>query len=62
MNNNTDAKNSAPDGGERMRRVQKNALPKRKMIVQRVGGIDRPFLICVILQKMKTRVLQPPLL
>ena len=31
------------------RRVNKNALPKRKMIVERVGGVDRPFLICIIL-------------
>lgn len=31
------------------RRVNKRALPKRKMIVQKVGGVDRPFLICIIL-------------
>ncbi|MBE6680975.1 MAG: cell division protein FtsW [Ruminococcaceae bacterium] len=36
-------------GNEKVKRVQKNALPKRKMIVQKVGGVDRPFLICVIL-------------
>lgn len=34
---------------EKVKRVQKNALPKRKMIVQKVGGVDRPFLICIIL-------------
>ncbi len=31
------------------RRVNRRALPKRKMIVQKVGGVDRPFLICIIL-------------
>lgn len=35
--------------GIRNKRVSKNALPKRKMIVQKVGGVDRPFLICIIL-------------
>lgn len=34
---------------EKIKRARKNALPKRKMIVQKVGGVDRPFLICVIL-------------
>ena len=37
------------ENGDKIKRVRKNALPKRKMIVQRVGGVDRPFLICVIL-------------
>ena len=49
MNNNTDSKDFAAENGERIRKVQKKALPRRKMIVQKVGGIDRPFLICVIL-------------
>ena len=45
MNNNT--QDRYDDG--KMKRVRQNALPKRKMIVQKVGGVDRPFLICVIL-------------
>ena len=39
----------AGGNGTKNRRVSKNALPKRKMIVQKVGGVDRPFLICIIL-------------
>ena len=34
---------------ERRKKIQRNAQPRRKMIVQKVGGVDRPFLICVIL-------------
>ncbi len=31
------------------KRVERKAQPKRRILVQRVGGVDRPFLICVIL-------------
>ena len=46
MNNN---QSNTRDFEARQKRVQRNAQPKRKMIVQKVGGVDRPFLICVIL-------------
>ncbi|MBO4950427.1 MAG: cell division protein FtsW [Clostridia bacterium] len=49
MNNNGNVRRENGVNDEKIRRVQKNALPRRKMIVQKVGGIDRPFLICVIL-------------
>ncbi|MBQ7399413.1 MAG: cell division protein FtsW [Clostridia bacterium] len=49
MNNSPEASKAAKEKDEKIKRVQKRALPKRKMIVQKVGGIDRPFLICVIL-------------
>lgn len=49
MNNNGKIRRENGKNEEKIRRVQKNALPRRKMIVQKVGGIDRPFLICVIL-------------
>ena len=48
MNSNQNSKNLG-ETQERQKRVQRNAQPKRKMIVQKVGGVDRPFLICVIL-------------
>ncbi len=47
MNNNDNANTQKQD--ERIRRVHRNALPKKNVLVQKVGGIDRPFLICVIL-------------
>lgn len=49
MNNNGNIRRENGGNEEKIKRVQKNALPRRKMIVQKVGGIDRPFLICVIL-------------
>ena len=49
MSSTENTRDSARENDEKIRRVQKKALPKRKMIVQKVGGIDRPFLICVIL-------------
>ena len=47
MNNNRNGAKQLND--DRNARSYKNALPRKKMIVQKVGGIDRPFLICVIL-------------
>ncbi len=41
--------NHAEAHEQKAKRVQRKALPKRKILVQKVGGIDRPFLICVIL-------------
>lgn len=49
MNNSGNVHGGADNNNEKIRRVQRKALPRRKMIVQKVGGIDRPFLICVIL-------------
>lgn len=49
MNNGKSRALSAHEANEKIKRVQKRALPKRKMLVQKVGGVDRPFLICVIL-------------
>lgn len=49
MNNSGMNRDASNGNNERIRRVHKNALPKRRMIVQKVGGVDRPFLICVIL-------------
>ena len=49
MNNGEMNRSTGPENNEKVKRVQRNALPKRKMIVQKVGGVDRPFLICVIL-------------
>ena len=46
MDNNRNGKQAVSD---KLKKVHTHALPKRKMIVQRVGGVDRPFLICVIL-------------
>ncbi len=33
----------------RMQKVKRNASPSRRVLVQKVGGVDRPFLICIIL-------------
>lgn len=43
--------NGTPERGtdERIRRIQRKATPKRRILIQRVGGVDRPFLICIIL-------------
>lgn len=49
MNSNGNVPKASERQSEKIRRVHRNAQPKRKMIVQKVGGIDRPFLICVIL-------------
>lgn len=49
MNNGKNYALSGREANEKIKRVQKRALPKRKMLVQKVGGVDRPFLICVIL-------------
>ena len=47
---NKDSMNRSADrGAEKIKRVQKKAAPRRKMIVEQVGGVDRPFLITVIL-------------
>ena len=35
--------------GDRIKRIQKKAAPSRRVLVQKVGGVDRPFLICIIL-------------
>ena len=34
---------------ERIKKIQKKATPSRRVLVQKVGGVDRPFLICIIL-------------
>ena len=47
--NNGNMNRSAEHENEKIKRVQKKAAPRRKMIVEHVGGVDRPFLICVIL-------------
>lgn len=48
MNN---ANKSGSDGknADRIKKIQKKALPGRRVLVQKVGGVDRPFLICIIL-------------
>ena len=49
MNRDDMNRNTENTSDERTKRVHKKALPKRNVIVQKVGGVDRPFLICVIL-------------
>lgn len=49
MNRDDMNRNTENTSDERLKRVHKKALPKRNVIVQKVGGVDRPFLICVIL-------------
>lgn len=37
------------DRTERIKKIQRKAAPARRISIQRVGGVDRPFLICIIL-------------
>ena len=45
---NKDSMNRNVHDSEKLKRIKK-AAPRRKMIVEHVGGVDRPFLICIIL-------------
>ena len=48
MNNGNNG-NVGADRTERIKKIQKKASPGRRVLVQKVGGVDRPFLICILL-------------
>jgi len=47
LNNGRDNRHEA--NADRIKKIQKKAVPGRKVLVQKVGGVDRPLLICIIL-------------
>lgn len=49
MDNEREKMNTPKKETDKTRRISPGALPKRKILVQKVGGVDRPFLICVLL-------------
>ncbi len=49
MNNSADNVRAVPENARTTKRSVRKGVPKRKMIVELVSGVDRPFLVTVIL-------------